>query len=170
MFTSTRKHFIDRGVLFGDIHRRQGFDRVTCPDLKGFEVVTKYVRHRFCLEAQAAFDAQPKLSHICFAEDDCRLTPGVDAKALMEACRTAPTDKVLWVGYGLRAGQPKVGAHLVAFGRDSLPKFRAESKQACSSKIQSFDTMLHAFWKAGLVIITPQSMAHQGNHKLKGRY
>ena len=141
LYSKTREQFLHQGFLSKQIKRRQGIDRTIHRHVKGFEVVTKYVRHSFCREAATLFRNDEALDYVLFAEDDCQLKPKVTVRDLIRVCRKAKSDAVVGLGFGVRHGEPRVGAHLVAFSRESLPVFRRMSRTLC--KITVSESIRH---------------------------
>ena len=169
LFSSTRDHLVSRGAVTSRIHRRQGFDRAG-GDLQGFEIVTEFIKRRFCPEIQKWFTRDPMLKWAIFCEDDCRLHATVTMQQVLNEAEQAPPGHVVWMGYGLRQGKPKVGAHLVVFPRACMHTFRQELKSRNKTGILSWDTLLAAMWQEGLVVTSEWSLAYQIGHSLKGRY
>ena len=170
MYTTTRDHFLQLGLATHQIKRREGIDRSKNPEVRGFELVTKFVMGRFYEEAKKLLAEDPAVQFVWFAEDDCRVKPGIALSDIISACRNSSPGCVVWLGYGTRKGEPKVGAHLVSFSRGSLEAFRKDAKCRCHPTTKSFDTMLNCMWHDGLVTVPERSMAVQKRHAFKGRY
>ena len=79
--------------------------------------------------------------YVLFVEDDCRLVSGVRLSDILSAARRARS-RIAWLGYGMRRGEPKVGAHLVCFCRAALAQFRTDAAAADPRGILAFDTLL----------------------------
>ena len=103
-----------------------------------------------------------------FVEDDCRLVSGVRLSDTLSTARRARS-RIAWLGYGMRRGEPKVGAHFVCFCRDALAQFRADAAEAGPRGILAFDTLLQKLWRLGRAWVPTETLAAQVRHSLQGR-
>ena len=106
--------------------------------------------------------------YVLFVEDDCRMLLGIRLRHILTAARRA-RGRAAWLGYSLRQGVPKVGAHLLCFSRASLARFCAIAGEADTSGRLAFDTLLHAMWSRKHVWAPAVSLAFQEGHDLTGR-
>ena len=76
----------------------------------------------FVPKARAIWISCPRVAYIMFVEDCCCFLIGVDAQAVLRATKAAGRCAG-WLGYGLRNGQPRVGAHILSFTKAGLERF-----------------------------------------------
>ena len=131
-------------------------------------VVLRAVLRDFVPRARAVFTANARVRYVLFVEDDCRMLPEVRLRDVLATARRAGR-RVGWLGYSVRQGQPKVGAHLVCFCRAALARFRKDAAEADPRGTLAFDTLLHALWRLGRAWAPPEALAVQLRHPLKGR-
>lgn len=130
-FTSTRDSFVDTGFPVLAVRRFQGIDlqrnKVRDGVKSASAAVTKSFLRFFVYNACAIWSTCPRDVNVFFAEDDCRFLPGVDVQAVLRAAKAAGRCAG-WLGYGLRNGQPRVGAHLLSFTQAGAERFLKDLK------------------------------------------
>ena len=104
----------------------------------------------FVPKARAIWSTCPWVAYVFFAEDDCRFLPGVDVEAALREAKAAGRCAG-WLGYGLRNGQPNVGAHLLSFTKAGLERFVKDLKPFVKQRVLALDTALHHLWLVGRI-------------------
>ena len=170
MFQQTRAHLVQRGFHISKIKRREGIDLQKHTDIPRHQVITKYVLEYLRPELKDRFLQNPKLRYVFFAEDDCRLKPGKCARDARKAALAAGS-KIGWLGYFIRNGAPRYGAHLLSFSSESL--YHLDELYAASvwGALPAFDTVLYRLSakNSEAIYVAPESIASQAAHALAGR-
>jgi len=172
LFTSARDSFVDAGFPVSAVRRFQGIDLQANRQRDGVNsasaVVTMSFLRGFVPKARAIWSTNPGVLYVFFAEDDCRFLAGVDVQAVLREAKAAGRCAG-WMGYGLRNGQPKVGAHLLSFTKSALERFVMDLKHLVQQRVLALDTALHHLWLAGTIFLPAESLAQQAAHPLKRR-
>ena len=170
MFEQTRAHLVQRGFHISKIKRGEGIDLQKHTDIPRHQVITKYVLEYLRPELKHRFLLNPKLRYVFFAEDDCRLKPGKCARDARKAALAAGS-KIGWLGYFIRNGAPRYGAHLLSFSSASLIHLDELYKASVWGGLPAFDTVLYRLSakNSEAIYVAPQSIASQAAHALAGR-
>jgi hypothetical protein len=156
LFTSARDSFVEAGFPVSAVRRFQGIDLQNNRLRDGVQsanaVVTKSFLREFVPKARAIWSTCPRVAYVFFAEDDCRFLPGVDVEAVLREAK-APGRCADWLGYGLRNGQPKGGAHLLSFTKVGLERFVKDLKPFVKQRALVLDTALHHLWLVGRIFV-----------------
>ena len=113
MFEKTRSHLVQSGLHISRIKRREGIDLHKQPHVRRGQVSTRYVMEYLRPELAHRFLRNPKPRYVFFVEADCRLKPGRGFADARNAALAAGS-KIGLLGYFLRNGVPRYGAHLVS--------------------------------------------------------
>ena len=170
MFQQTRAHLVQRGFHISKIKRREGIDLQKHTDIPRHQVITKYVLEYLRPELKDRFSLNPNLRYVFFAEDDCRLKLGKCARDARTAALAAGS-KIGWLGYFIRNGAPRYGAHLLSFSRASLIHLDELLDQHREGGLPAFDTVLYRLSakNSEAIYVAPESIASQAAHALAGR-
>ena len=174
LFTVARLSFASMGVPPQYIRRLQGVDlarrAVRDGTPRACMVVGRALFRDFVPAAHSIFATTPMVRYILFAEDDCRMVRDASLEELVEACRTACSLRTpAWLAFKQRRGEPKVGAHLLAFSCCYLNVFVKDAAAKDPSGTLALDSLLRALWQDGRVWTPGKSLAVQAVHELKGR-
>ena len=172
LFTAARNSLVDVGIGTSAVRRLQGVDLALQRRRDGVPnaaaVVLRAVLRDFLPRACAVFTANQQVRYVLFVEDDCRLVSGVRLSDILSVARRARS-RIAWLGYGMRRGEPKVGAHLVCFCRVALARFRTDAAAADPRGTLAFGTLLHKLWRLGRAWVPSETLAVQVRRTLKCR-
>ena len=172
LFAGARNSLVDVGIGISAVRRLQGVALALQRRRDGVPTaaatVLRAVLQDFLPRTRAVFTVNQQVRYVLFVEDDCRLVSGVRLSDILSAARRARS-RIAWLGYGMRRGEPKVGAHLVCFCRVALARFRTDAADADPRGTLAFDTLLRKLWRLGRAWAPSETLAAQARRPLKGR-
>ena len=133
------------------------------------EIVTVAMFHSFATRAGRYLENANRHRVAVWAEDDCRLYPRVTLAMLASVVAEAGA-RIGWLGFRMRDGEPRYGAHLVTFTDAALAVFLEQAPSFMQSRILALDTLLYYLWRAGYVRVPSSSLAFQHGHAARGRH
>jgi hypothetical protein len=136
---------------------------------KRSEIVTLSLLHAFADRAGRWLEHGTEQRVALFSEDDCRFSASITSAVLTSAALAAGK-RIGWLGYHRRRGEPRYGAHLLSFTRESLDTFGQQAGSYLQSRMLALDTLLYHMWRDGYVWIPAASLAHQQVHAARGRH
>jgi len=186
LYTRTRSAFVRTGVPLTGIVRLQGCDlhrhRLPRKCVRRFahllaregtgkrsEIVTLSLLHAFADRAGRWLEHGTEQRVALFSEDDCRFSASITSAVLLSAALAAGK-RIGWLGYHRRRGEPRYGAHLLSFTRESLDTFGQKAGSYLQSRMLALDTLLYHMWRDGYVWIPAASLAYQQVHAARGRH
>ena len=104
-----------------------------------------------------------------WAEDDCRLYPRVTL-AMFALVVAEASARIGWLGFRMRNGEPRYGAHLVTITDAALAVFLEQAPSFLQTRILAQETLLYYLWRAGYVWVPSSSLAFQHGHAARGRH
>ena len=133
------------------------------------EIVTVAMFHAFATRARRYLENTNSHRVAVWVADDCRFYPRVTL-AMFALVAAEASARIGWLGFRMRNGEPRYGAHLVTFTDAALAVFLEQAPFFLQSRILAFDTLLYYLWRAGYVWVPSSSLAFQHGHAARGRH
>ena len=167
LYEGTRSHLLGLGFQRAQVGRREGYDGKKHSYLPRCKFLTAFMRDMGLPLLKRTFRAHPNLDVIFMLEDDCRVQCDLDG--LLSAALAAGA-AIGWLGYMLKGGKPRYGAHCVSYSRSCLERLE-NLLTAPGSDLPAWDTCLYQWHRKDpqLVWVPPVSLARQHVHEFIGR-